>query len=173
MAENHPPNHGFKGDSIVAQHAIFALLVDTLSNQIQVKYQAMPVSPFDTHERVMLTFNAAMFIYATTSVAEVILRTQKSVHQRLVGNIRLFASALATILLLEILSLIVSCIISVLWTCLFVKLAYESCQDLCQLLSQTTYEALDMLKKLIANVRSPEEKPNQPNVQVLTSPGTD
>jgi len=98
----------------------------------------MRVSPFDTHQRVMSTFLAALFIYNTTSVAEVILRTQKSAHQRLVGNIRLFASALATILLLVTLSLIVSCIISVLWTCLFVKLAYESCQDLCQLLSQTT-----------------------------------
>ncbi|KAG6749358.1 hypothetical protein POTOM_046402 [Populus tomentosa] len=164
MAENHPPNHGFKGDSIVAQHAIFALLVDTLSNQIQVKYQSMQVSPFDTHQRVMSTFFAALFIYATTSVAEVILRTRKSVHQRLVGNIRLLASALATILLLVTLSLIVSCIISVLWACLFVKLAYESCQDLCQLLSQTTDEVLRMLKKLIATVRSPEAKPNQPNV---------
>ncbi|KAL9348519.1 hypothetical protein Peur_059885 [Populus x canadensis] len=138
MAENHPLNLGLQVDSIVAQHAIFALFADTLSNQIQVKYQSMRVSPFDTHQRFMSTFLAALFIYATTSVAEIILRTQKSVHQRLVGNIHLFASALATILLLVTLSLIVSCIISVLWTCLFVKLAYESCQDLCQLLSQTT-----------------------------------
>ncbi|KAH8488418.1 hypothetical protein H0E87_024184 [Populus deltoides] len=136
MAENHPLNLGFQVDSIVAQHAIFALFVDTLSNQIQVKYQPMRVSPFDTHQRVMSTFLAARFIYATTSVAEVILRTQKSVHQRLVSNIRLFASALATILLL----------------------------DLCQLLCQTTDEVLDMLKQLIATVRSPKEKPNQPNV---------
>ena len=138
-----------------------------------MKFQSMPVSPFVTHQRVMTAFNAALIIYATTSVAEAILRTQKSVHQRLVGNIRLFASALATILLLVILSVIVSCIISVLWTCFFLKLAYESCQDLCQLLGQTTKEVLSMLKKLIAAVRSPKEKPNQPNVEVLTSPETE
>ncbi|XP_011033827.1 PREDICTED: uncharacterized protein LOC105132182 [Populus euphratica] len=111
MAENHPPNLGFKGDSIEAQHAIFALLADMLSNHIQVKYQSMPVSPFDTQMGVMSAVFDALFIYATTSVAEVILRTQKSFHQRLVGNIRLYASALATILFLVILFLIVSCII--------------------------------------------------------------
>ncbi|KAL9385640.1 hypothetical protein Peur_022650 [Populus x canadensis] len=56
MAENHPLNIGFQVDSIVAQQAIFALFMDTLSNQIQVKYQPMRVSPFDTHQRVMSTF---------------------------------------------------------------------------------------------------------------------
>ncbi|KAJ6972073.1 hypothetical protein NC653_032597 [Populus alba x Populus x berolinensis] len=100
--------------------------------------------------RVMSAVFVALFIDATTSVAEVILRTQKSFHQRLVGNIRLFASALATILLL-VTSLIVSCIVSVLWTCLLVKLGHESCQDLCLLLSQTTDEVPDMLKKLIGS----------------------
>uniref|UniRef100_A0A6M2F4R7 Uncharacterized protein n=1 Tax=Populus davidiana TaxID=266767 RepID=A0A6M2F4R7_9ROSI len=101
--------------------------------------------------RVMSAVFAALFIDATTSVAEVILWTQKSFHQRLVGNIRLFASALATILLLVTLSLIVSCVISVLWTCLLVKLGHESCQDLCLLLSHTTDEVPDMLKKLIGS----------------------
>ncbi|KAJ6400378.1 hypothetical protein OIU84_015932 [Salix udensis] len=93
MAENHPHNLGFKEESIVVQHAIFVVVVETLINQIKVKYQSMPVSPFETHKRVMSAFFVALFIYATASVAEVILRTQKSVHQRLVGNIRLFASA--------------------------------------------------------------------------------
>ena len=41
------------------------------------------------------------------------------------------------------------------------------------MLSQTTNKVLSMLKKLIAAVRSPKEKPNQPNVEVLTSPETD
>ena len=148
----------------MVQHGVFALLVDTLNNQIQVKYQSMPVSPFETHNRVMSAFFAALFIYATASVAEVTLRTKKSVHQRLAGNIRLFASALATILLLMTLALILACIISILWSCLFVKLAYESWQDLCQLLRQTTDGALDMLGKLIAIARSPREKPSQPSV---------
>uniref|UniRef100_A0A6N2MVJ1 PGG domain-containing protein n=1 Tax=Salix viminalis TaxID=40686 RepID=A0A6N2MVJ1_SALVM len=159
MAENHPHNLGFKGESIVAQHAVFALLVDILNNLIQAKYQSMPVSPFETHRRVMSAFFAALFIYATASVAEVILWTQKSVHQRLVGNIRLFASALATTLLLMTLALVLACIISVLWTCLSVKLAYESCQDLCQLLSRAAEKLLEMLKGLIAIARSPREKP--------------
>ncbi|KAJ6344377.1 hypothetical protein OIU76_005989 [Salix suchowensis] len=100
MAENHPHNLGFKEESIMVQHAVFALLMDILNNQIQAKYQSMPVSPFETHRRVMSAFFAALFIYATASVAEVTLWTKKSVHQRLVGNIRLFASALATVLLL-------------------------------------------------------------------------
>ncbi|KAB5526949.1 hypothetical protein DKX38_020796 [Salix brachista] len=159
MAENYPHNLGFKEESIVVQHAIFVVLVETLINQIKVKYQSMPVSPFETHKRVMSAFFVALFIYATASVAEVILRTQKSVHQRLVGNIRLFASALATTLLLMTLALVLACIISVLWTCLSVKLAYESCQDLCQLLSRAADELLEMLKGLIAIARSPREKP--------------
>ncbi|KAJ6675545.1 PROTEIN putative-RELATED [Salix viminalis] len=159
MAENHPHNLGFKEESILVQHAIFAVLVETLINQIKVKYQSMPVSPFETHKRVMSAFFVALFIYATASVAEVILWTQKSVHQRLVGNIRLFASALATTLLLMTLALVLACIISVLWTCLSVKLAYESCQDLCQLLSRAAEKLLEMLKGLIAIARSPREKP--------------
>ncbi|KAJ6679435.1 PROTEIN putative-RELATED [Salix purpurea] len=169
MAENHPHNLGFKEESIMVQHAVFALLVDILNNQIQAKYQSMPASPFETHRRVMSAFFAALFIYATASVAEVTLRTKKSVHQRLVGNIRLFASALATVLLLMTLALILACIISILWSCLFVKLAHESCQDLCQLLSQTTDGVLEMVGKLIAIARSPREKPSQPSVQVLAS----
>ncbi|KAF9668794.1 hypothetical protein SADUNF_Sadunf14G0040400 [Salix dunnii] len=164
MAENHPHNLCFKAESIVVQHAIFALLVNTLNNQIKVKYQSMQVSPFETHKRVMSAFFVALFIYATASVAAIILRTQRSVYQRLVGNIRLFASALATTLLLMTLALILACIISVMWTCLSVKLAYESCQHLCQLLSRAADELLEMLKGLVAIARSPREKPSQPDV---------
>ncbi|KAJ6400373.1 hypothetical protein OIU84_015927 [Salix udensis] len=56
MAENHPHNLGFKEESIMVQHAVFALLMDILNNQIQAKYQSMPVSPFETHRRVMSAF---------------------------------------------------------------------------------------------------------------------
>ncbi|KAJ6679444.1 RPB1A [Salix purpurea] len=173
MAENHPHNLGFKEESIVVQHAIFVVLVETLINQIKVKYQSMPVSPFETHKGVMSAFFVALFIYATASVAEVILRTQKSVHQRLVGNIRLFASALATTLLLMTLALVLACIISVLWICLSVKLAYESCQDLCQLLSRAAEKLLEMLKGLIAIAEQQErnggsdDSPNPPCTSFL------
>ena len=84
-------------------HGVFALLVDTLNKQIQVKYQSIPTSPYDTHKWVMSAFLAALFVYATASVAEAIPRSQESVYHRLAGNIRLFASALATIFLLVLL----------------------------------------------------------------------
>ncbi|KAH8488419.1 hypothetical protein Peur_059884 [Populus x canadensis] len=112
MAANHRPNLGFardsnfnfvNGDSIAVHHGIFALLVDTLNKQIQVKYQSMPTSPYDTQKWVMSAFLAALFIYATASVAEAIPRSQESVYQRLAGNIRLFGSALATVFLLVLL----------------------------------------------------------------------
>jgi len=51
----------------------------------------------------MSAFLAALFIYATASVAEAIPRSQESVYQRLAGNIRLFASALAIVFLLVLL----------------------------------------------------------------------
>ncbi|CAK7347858.1 unnamed protein product [Dovyalis caffra] len=88
----------------------------------------MPTSPYDTHKRVMSAFLAALFIYATASVAEVILRTQKSVYHRLVGNIRLFASALVTVFLLVVLAPVLG----------------------------RTYT--DMLKKLSESVRSSKEE---------------
>ncbi|KAJ6872589.1 LOW QUALITY PROTEIN: hypothetical protein NC651_031648 [Populus alba x Populus x berolinensis] len=145
MAENHPLNLGFQHRSAACHFC------PACGHVKQPNPREIPVSPFDTHMRVMSAVFAALLIDATTSVAEVILRTQKSFHQRLVGNIRLFASALATILLLVTLSLIVSCVNSVLWTCLLVKLGHESCQDLCLLLSQTTDEVPDILKKLIGS----------------------
>jgi len=51
----------------------------------------------------MSAFLAALFVYATASVAEVIPRSQESVYHRLAGNTRLFASALATVFLLVLL----------------------------------------------------------------------
>ncbi|KAI9382002.1 hypothetical protein POPTR_014G065951v4 [Populus trichocarpa] len=80
MAAYHRPNLGFERDSIFVHHGIFALLVNTLNKQIQVKYLSMPTSPCDTHKTVMSAFLAALFIYATTSVAEAIPRSQESVY---------------------------------------------------------------------------------------------
>jgi len=89
--------HNFvNGDSIAVHHGVFAVLVDTLNKQIQVKYQSMPTSPYDTHKGVMSAFLAALFVYATASVAEAIPRSEESVYQRLAG-------ALATIFLLVLL----------------------------------------------------------------------
>ncbi|KAJ6872588.1 hypothetical protein NC651_031647 [Populus alba x Populus x berolinensis] len=167
MAENPRENPAFEKESITMQHGIFALLVGTLNNQIQVKYQSIKGSPFDSHDVIMSVFLVALFIYATASVAEVMLRARKSTYYTLVGNLRLFASALAAVLLLAILAPILGCIISAIWACLFLRVAYESSQEMSNILRQvTTNKLLDMLTRLIARVRSrkEEEEPNQPRV---------
>jgi hypothetical protein len=146
------------------QHGIFALLVGTLNNQIQVKYQSIKGSPFDSHDVIMSVFLVALFIYATASVAEVMLRARESTYRTMVGNLRLFASALAAILLLSILAPILGCVISVVWACLFIGVAYESSRELSNILSQLTNKLLDMLSRLMACVRSRKEEQNQPRV---------
>jgi xanthine/uracil permease len=100
-------------------------------------YKSMTASPFDTHEGVMLAFFIAFFIYATASVAEIMLRARESIYHPIVSYIRLFASGLATILLLVILDPVLGYIISVLWGCLFARVAYESCKELQELRSHT------------------------------------
>ena len=151
-------------NSIIMQHGIFALLVGTLNNQIQVKYQSIKGSPFDSHDVIMSVFLVALFIYATASVAEVMLRARESTYYTLVGNLRLFASALAAILLLAILAPILGCVISVVWACLFMGVAYESSREFFNILSQLTNKLLDMFTRLIPRVRRHEEELNQPRV---------
>ncbi|KAJ6679438.1 RPB1A [Salix purpurea] len=143
------------------QHGIFALLVGTLNNQIQVKYQSIKASPFDSHDVTMSAFLLALFVYATASVAEVMLRARESLYSTLVGNLRLFASgALAAILLLSILAPILGCFFSSVWACLFMRIAYESSLELYSILCQSTSKLLDMLKR----VRGRNAEPDQPNV---------
>ncbi|KAH8506032.1 hypothetical protein H0E87_013025 [Populus deltoides] len=133
MADHPMPHLGFEIESIITQHGVFAFLVNTLNGQIQVMYKSMTASPFDTHEGVMLAFFVAFFFHATASVAEIMLRARESIYHPIVSYIRLFASGLATILLLVILDPVLGCIISVLWGCLFARLAYESCKELPEL----------------------------------------
>ncbi|KAJ6679441.1 RPB1A [Salix purpurea] len=160
MAENQRPNPAFEKESIIMQHGIFALLVGTLNNQIQVKYQSIKASPFDSHDVTMSAFLLALFVYATASVAEVMLRARESPYSTLVGNLRLFASALAAILLLSILAPILGCVISAVWACLFLGIAYESSVELYSILNQSTSKLLDMLK----SVRGRNAEPDQSNV---------
>jgi hypothetical protein len=129
-----------------------------------VKYQSIKGSPFDSHDVIMSVFLVALFIYATASVAEVMLRAREATYYTLVGNLRLFASALAAILLLAILAPILGCVISVVWACLFLGVAYESSREMSNILSQLTSKLHDMLSRLIARVRSRKEEPNQPRV---------
>ncbi|KAF9668795.1 hypothetical protein SADUNF_Sadunf14G0040500 [Salix dunnii] len=88
---------------VSVHHGIFALLVDTISKQIQVKYQSTPSSPYDTHKMVTSAFLVALFIYATASLAEVTPRIQELGYLRLVSHTRLFAGVFATVFLLVLL----------------------------------------------------------------------
>jgi len=136
-------------------------LIGTVNIQIQMNSQS---NPLDSHDVVMPVFLVTLFMYATASVAEVMLRARESAYYTLVGKLRLFAGALAAILLLAILAPVLGCIISVVWACIFMGVAYESRQELYTILSQITNELLDMVTRLIARVRSRKEEPNQPRV---------
>ncbi|KAB5529385.1 hypothetical protein DKX38_019466 [Salix brachista] len=82
-------------DSVIMQHGIFTLLVETLNSLIQAKYQTTKASPFDSHDVIMSVLLVALFTYATASVAEAMLLARESPYCTLVGNLRLFAGALA------------------------------------------------------------------------------
>ncbi|CAK7333587.1 unnamed protein product [Dovyalis caffra] len=121
-------------------------------------------SPFDTHNWVMLAFFVALLIYATASVAEVMLRARGSIYYLIVGYIRLFASGFATILLLVILDPILGCIFSILWVCLYARLTYGSYKELSELLRHTAQLGLDWRTTLLGNFRQHRnENPNQAN----------
>ncbi|KAJ6966549.1 hypothetical protein NC652_004185 [Populus alba x Populus x berolinensis] len=169
MADSQSPNLAFEKESIIiVQHGIFALLLKTSNNYIQVKYQSVQASPWDTHNLIMFIFLLALFIYATALVVEVMLRASESIHHTHVGNIRLFAGGFAAILLLAILYPILGCIISLMWVCLFVKIAFESFQELYSVLCQTVVGVLHMSSKLIGSVRClEEEETNQPPAEEM------
>ena len=126
-------------------------------------YKSMTASPFDTHEGVMLAFFVALFIYATASVAEIMLRDRESIYHPFVSYTRLFASGFATILLLVILDPVLGYIISVLWGCLFAREAYESCKELQELRSHTAQLGHSLWTKLVGVLGyHNEEEPDQP-----------
>ncbi|KAJ6359873.1 hypothetical protein OIU77_003974 [Salix suchowensis] len=164
MAANLRPNLAFGNESIIMQHGVFALLVETLNSLIQVKYQTTKASPFDSHDVIMSVLLAALFTYATASVAEAMLLARESPYCTLVGNLRLFAGALAAISLLSILDPILGFITSAVWACLFMAVAYESRTELGDILRLVTRKLIDIFTRLAASVRSREEQPNQPRV---------
>ncbi|XP_061964757.1 uncharacterized protein LOC133689058 [Populus nigra] len=162
MADHPMPHLGFEIESIITQHGVFAFLVNTLNGQIQVMYKSMTASPFDTHEGVMLAFFIAFFIYATASVAEIMLRARESIYHPIVSYIRLFASGLATILLLVILDPVLGYIISVIWGSLFARVAYESCKELQEFRSHTAQLGHSLWTKLVGVLGyHNEEEPDQ------------
>ncbi|KAB5529378.1 hypothetical protein DKX38_019459 [Salix brachista] len=118
----------------------------------------------ESHDVIMSVLLVAIFTSATASVAEVMLLARESPDCTLVGNLRLFAGALATISLLSILDPIPGCITSAVWTCLFMAVAYESRTELGNILRVVTDKLIDMFTRLAASVRSREEEPNQPRV---------
>ncbi|KAJ6423336.1 hypothetical protein OIU84_024306 [Salix udensis] len=164
MSDNHSLNLAFEKESIrIVQHEVFALLLKTLNDHIQVKFQSIQESPMDAHHLAMFIFLVALFTYATTVVVEVMLRASESIYHTHVGNIRLFAGGLAAILLLSVLDPVLGCIISVIWVCLYVKIAYESFQELYRILCQIIAEVRHILSRLSGRCLE-EEEPNQPQV---------
>ncbi|KAF9670036.1 hypothetical protein SADUNF_Sadunf13G0026700 [Salix dunnii] len=164
MAANPRPNLAFQKESIIMQHGVFTLLVETLNSLIQVKYHTIKASPFDSHNVIMSILLVALFLYATASVAEVMLLARESPYCTLVGNLRLFAGALAAISLLSILDPILGFTTSAVWACLFMAVAYESRTELGDILSLVTHKLIDIFTRLAASVRSREEQPHQPRV---------
>ncbi|KAG5232552.1 hypothetical protein IMY05_013G0030500 [Salix suchowensis] len=164
MAENHRPNPAFEKESIIMQHGVVTLLVETLNSLIQAKYQSIKASPFDSHDVILSVLLVAIFTYATASVAEVMLLARESPYCTLAGNLRLFAGALAAISLLSILDPILGFITSAVWACLFMAVAYESRTEVGDILGLVTRKLIDMFTRLAASVRNREEQPNQPRV---------
>ncbi|KAB5529388.1 hypothetical protein DKX38_019469 [Salix brachista] len=72
-------------DSVIMQHGIFTLLVETLNSLIQAKYQSTKASQFDSHDVIMSVLLVAIFTYATASVAEVMLQARESPYCTLAG----------------------------------------------------------------------------------------
>ncbi|KAB5529379.1 hypothetical protein DKX38_019460 [Salix brachista] len=157
-------NLAFEKESIIMQHGVFALLVETLNSLIQVKYQTTKASPFDSHDVIMSVLLVALFTYATASVAEAMLLARESPYCTLVGNLRLLAGALAAISLLSILDPILGFITSAVWACLFMAVAYESRTELGNILRLVTDKLIGMFTRLAASVRTRKEQPNQPRV---------
>uniref|UniRef100_A0A6N2LXA5 Uncharacterized protein n=1 Tax=Salix viminalis TaxID=40686 RepID=A0A6N2LXA5_SALVM len=131
------------------QHAVFSLLVETLNSLIQVKYQTTKASPFDSHDVIMAVLLAALFTYATASVAEAMLLARESPYCTLVGNLRLFAGALAAISLLSILDPNLGFITSAVWACLFMAVAYESRTETGNILGLVTHKLYDFFTSII------------------------
>ncbi|KAF9670038.1 hypothetical protein SADUNF_Sadunf13G0026900 [Salix dunnii] len=164
MAENHRPNPAFDKESVIMQHGIFTLLVETLDSLIQVKNQSNKASPFDGHDVIKSVLLFALFTYATASVAEVMLQARESPYCTLAGNLRLFAGALSVISLLSILAPVLGFITFAVWACLSMAVAYKSRTEIGNILGLVTHKLIDIFTRLAATVRTRKEPPNQPRV---------
>ncbi|KAJ6742246.1 PROTEIN putative-RELATED [Salix viminalis] len=145
MADLPTPPLGFETESIITLHVVFAFLVNTLNGLIEVKQKFKRASPSVTCNWVIV----ALVIYATASVAEIMLRNRKSTYHLVAGYTRFYASGFAAILLLVILDPILGYIISVLWGGLFAGLTYGSNKELQELLWQTAQLGHDLWTKLV------------------------
>ncbi|KAJ6407790.1 hypothetical protein OIU84_011149 [Salix udensis] len=147
MADLPKPPLGFETESIITLHVVFAFLVNTLNALIEVKLKFTRASPSVTCNWVIV----ALVIYATASVAEIMLRNRKSTYHLIAGYTRFYASGFAAILLLVILDPILGYIISVLWGGLFVGLTYGSNKELQELLWQTAQLGHDFVDQTGCN----------------------
>ncbi|KAG5243061.1 hypothetical protein OIU76_010038 [Salix suchowensis] len=163
MADLPKPPLGFETESIITLHVVFAFLVNTLNALIEVKLKFTRASPSVTCNWVIV----ALVIYATASVAEIMLRNRKSTYHLVAGYTRFYASGFATILLLVILDPILGYIISALWVGLFAGLTYGSNKELQELLWQTVQLGHDLWTKLVGILGCNGEEPVQANRPTL------
>ncbi|KAJ4828322.1 hypothetical protein Tsubulata_012011 [Turnera subulata] len=156
---------------IGVEHCISGFVFLTECNLINVNYQSLPVSPFETHKGIILVSLAALLLFATASVVEVKLCIDGLMdHQyaTFAGNIRLLFSSLGIIALLMIMDPITGWIVLVMFVCFFGKVACDSRRDLCQFVKDSALCGLGMANKLIGNLNcfitseQPSESHNDP-----------
>ncbi|KAJ4839823.1 hypothetical protein Tsubulata_010037 [Turnera subulata] len=124
----------------------------TLSTLLQVKYQPMQVSPFDTHSETMLMFFVVLFLYATATAGEALMAGDP-VYLAVASNIRLLVSVLSSILLLLILVPIMGWVAFGMWLCFAFKVIYDSYEVVYRLLREASLQVLDMARGIMAIVR--------------------
>ncbi|KAJ4849964.1 hypothetical protein Tsubulata_004857 [Turnera subulata] len=118
--------------NLVAQHGIFALMIQAFITLLQGKHRPMNKSPFDTHGGVMSAFLAYLLLYAIISIVQVRV-PQAGIYCVLAGKTRFAAGILAPALLLLVLVPVIGVVILVLWAVLVMILLYHSYQEFMQL----------------------------------------
>ncbi|KAJ4727183.1 hypothetical protein OWV82_000324 [Melia azedarach] len=164
MPTNHSNDFGTESENdrgfkfCIQYYAIIVFLINTSCTLLQVKYQTLDVTPFDTHYGIMLAFFLIMYAHAVILVVEIKLQTHNSSYHQMImlGKISLFTGALASILPLLILVPAVGWFNLVLWAVCFVKVAH---QYFCRLIYHAAIHIFHLLNKLLMNRRLVDRLP--------------
>ena len=120
--------------SSTTPHVVYAFLVATLIELLQMKYQNKSVSPFETHHTNMTSFVITLYTYCLAMVGKDIFKDDGGNYTKILGHVILISQALssvslATIFLPRSLS---SLIMFIVWVTMFAivgrylfKLIYE------------------------------------------------